>query len=285
MNEKNIPTLRLSVITVTHNHAAYINGYLKSLLPQVKQLGGEVIIVDNQSDDESGDIIQQYPEVHLYINRERRGFAANNNFGMANARGRYLLLLNPDTEVLPGAIEKLVCFMDNHPEVGLCGAKLFFPDGRFQPSARRFPTLGSVVARRTPFRVLLRNSRFNRRHLMLNLEHNSQPQEVDWLLGACLMVRREILKEVGPFDEGFYLYVEDIDWARRIHKAGWKICYVPTAQIIHHHQAISDKRLLSYRSWLHTCSMVRYTRKYLLFFIPWLSIRDNEMDIWRSANE
>jgi hypothetical protein len=275
-----MPELLLSVITVTHNHDRYIDRCLDALVPEVKRIGGEVIVVDNLSDDKSAAIARSYPDVHLYLNPERRGFAANNNFGMAVSKGRYLLLLNPDTEVLPGALDKLIQFMDEHPDVGLCGAQLLFPDGSIQPSPRRFPTWGSVLARRTPLRIFLRNSPYNRRHLMLD-EDRSLPRPVDWLLGACLFIRREVLETADPLDEGFFLYVEDIDWARRIHKAGWQVYYVPTAQIIHHHLAVSDKHFLSYRMWLHLKSMIRYTRKHLLPPIPWIAIRENKTKIWQ----
>lgn len=282
MNSPFVPTKPLSVIVVTHNHAAYLARCLDSLIPPVAALGGEVIVVDNCSDDDSAAIAGQYREIRLCINQHRRGFAANSNYGMAQAAGRYLLLLNPDTEVLPGALENLIGFMDNHPRVGLCGAQLLFPDGQIQPSPRRFPTLGSFIARRTPLRMFMQNSRFNQQHLLLNLDH-SQPQAVDWLLGACLFVRRQALEEVGPLDEGYFLYVEDIDWAKRMHQAGWQVYYVPSAQIIHHHLAVSDKKFFSQRTWIHTLSMLRYTRKFLLPPIPWLSIRENKKAVWSAS--
>jgi GT2 family glycosyltransferase len=272
-------TLPLSVIVVTHNHAAYLKRCLDSLLPEVQQVTGEVFVIDNRSDDDSAAIARAYPTVQLHVNTVRRGFSANNNCGMALAQGRYLLILNPDTEVLSGALKSLIDFMDHHPQVGLCGAQLLFPDGTVQPSPRRFPTLGSVIARRTPLRLFLRYSRLNQHHLMQDMDH-SQIQPVDWLLGACLLIRREVLETVGPLDEGYFLYVEDIDWARRMHQAGWQIYYVPTAQIIHHHLAVSDKNLFSRYMWLHLRSMVRYVRKYLLPPLPWLSIRENQREIW-----
>jgi len=277
---KNI--LPISVITVTHNHGQYIDRALKSLIPEVASVGGEILVVDNKSDDESAAIASNY-EVKLYINTERRGFSANNNFAMARAKGRYLLLLNPDTEILPGALKTLIEFMEENPQVGLCGAQLLFPDGEIQPSPRRFPNLGSTIARRSPLRIFLKQSSLNRRHLMLDVDR-TQPQPVDWLLGACLFIRREILEQVGPLDEGFFLYVEDIDWALRIHQAGWQVYYVPTAKIIHHHLAVSDKKLLSYYSWLHLKSMIRYIRKHLLPKIPLISITGNETKIWQSAD-
>ena len=276
------PDPSLSVIIVTHNHAGYLRRCLDSLLPEVAQVGGEVILIDNQSDDDSASIAADYPQVRLWVNQTRQGFAANGNRGLALARGRYLLLLNPDTEVLPGALAALIAFMDGRPQVGLCGAQLLFPDGTIQPSPRRFPNLGSVIARRTPLRVFLRHSRFNQRHLMLDLDH-TQPQAVDWLLGACLFVRRQILETIGPLDEGYFLYVEDIDWARRVRDAGWQIYYVPSAQIIHHHLAVSDKHFLSRRMWFHFGSMWRYTRKHLLPALPWLSPPDNQRQVWEAT--
>ncbi|MFN9176001.1 MAG: glycosyltransferase family 2 protein [Synechocystis sp.] len=274
----------LSIITVTHNHRQYIERYMQALLPECQKLGAEVIMVDNRSDDDSAYLINQYPQVKLHINQKRRGFSANNNYGMAMATGQYLLLLNPDTEVKQDALKNLIDFMEKNPDVGLCGAQLLFPDGTIQPSPRRFPTFGSTIARRTPLRRFLKNSNLNKRHLMFDLNHH-HPQAVDWLLGACLMIRREVLTTVGPLDEGFFLYVEDIDWAKRIHQAGWQVFYVPTAQIIHHHIAISDKHFFSRYMWLHLQSMMRYVRKHLLPPIPFLAIRGNNFDIWRSSNK
>jgi N-acetylglucosaminyl-diphospho-decaprenol L-rhamnosyltransferase len=276
-------SLPLSTITVTHNHANYIGRCLDVLVPEVSRLGGEVIVVDNASDDDSAAIAQQHPSVQLHINKVRQGFSANNNYGMAFAKGRYLLLLNPDTEVQPGALETLIQFMDAHPQVGMCGAQLLFPDGTIQPSPRRFPSIGSVIARRTPLRIFLRQSVLNQHHLMGDLDH-SKTQSVDWLLGACMFIRREVLETVGPLDEGYFLYVEDIDWAHRMNTAGWQVYYVPTAQIIHHHIAVSDKKLWSRYMWLHLKSMVRYTRKYLLPPLPGLSIRTESYPVWQKEN-
>jgi N-acetylglucosaminyl-diphospho-decaprenol L-rhamnosyltransferase len=273
----------LSVITVTHNHANYIGRCLDALVPAISAIGGEIIVIDNRSDDNSAEIIKHYPSVKLIINQSRRGFSANNNYGMALAQGRYLLLLNPDTEVLPGALAQLIAFMNAHPTVGMCGAKLLFPDGTVQPSPRRFPSLGSFIARRTPLRMFLRHSKLNRYHLMLDIDH-TQAMAVDWLLGACMFIRREILETVGPLDEGYFLYVEDIDWARRMHAANWAIYYVPQAQIVHHHLAVSDKKLLSRYTAFHISSMVRYVRKYMLPLGGLcLGVRGIQSPVWQQA--
>lgn len=272
-------SITLSVIIVTHNHAPFIGRCLAAVVPEVERLGGEVLLIDNRSNDDSAAIAQTYPSVQLLINQTRRGFSANNNLGMALAKGRYILLLNPDTEVQPGALSTLLAFMDEHPQVGLCGAQLLFPNGTVQPSPRRFPNLGSVIARRTPLRHFLRQSSLNQHHLMLDADH-SQVRSVDWLLGACLLIRREVLDTVGPLDEGYFLYVEDIDWARRIHAANWQVYYVPTAKIIHHHLAVSDKKLLSRHMGFHIASMIRYARKFMVPALPGLQICGLRTDLW-----
>jgi GT2 family glycosyltransferase len=117
---------------------------------------------------------------------------------------------------------------------------------------------------------------------MLDLDHGAA-RPVDWLLGACMCVRRSAVQEVGPLDEGYFLYVEDIDWARRMHAGGWEVYYVPAAQFLHHHLAVSDKRLFSRRTLIHTLSMWRYARKYLLPPLPGLRIKGYEDAAWRGA--
>lgn len=274
--------LTVSIIIVTHNHANYIKTCLDSLLLDLNEIPSEVIVVDNCSEDKSADFVKQYSDVKLYSNSNRQGFSANNNFGIAMSSGRYILLLNPDTEVMPGAISTMISFMNSHPKAGMCGAQLLFPDGSIQPSPRRFPTFGSVLSRRTPLRVFLRNSQLNERHLMKDIDH-SQIQKVDWLLGACMFIRREILDSVGPLDEGYFLYVEDIDWARRMRNNDWQIFYVPSAKIIHHHLAVSDKKFLSRFMWLHLRSMLLYARKFLVPKIPVLSVSYSRHPVWENA--
>jgi GT2 family glycosyltransferase len=112
-------------------------------------------------------------------------------------------------------------------------------------------------------RVFLRNSKANAAHLMLDTT-STAPLDVDWLLGACLFVRREAIADVGLLDEGYFLYVEDIDWSYRMHQKGWRVVWLPQAEIVHHHQATSDRKLLSWHSWVHLKSMIRYVRKHLL---------------------
>jgi GT2 family glycosyltransferase len=253
----------VSVVVVTHRHRAFVERCLDALDRVRAEAALEVFLVDNLSRDGTPELVaEKYPWVRLSVRDRRRGFSDNNNYALRQAAGRYVLVLNPDTEVRPGAVAALVRFMDGHPEVGICGAKLLNPDGSVQPSCRRFPTLSSVLARRTPLRGVLKDSAANGRHLMKD-RGATEPMDVDWLLGACLFVRRTAIDEVGLLDEGYLLYVEDIDWCYRMHQKNWGVSWVPEAEIVHHHLAVSDRRLFGWHGWVHLKSMIRYYRKHL----------------------
>jgi GT2 family glycosyltransferase len=253
----------VSVVVVSHGHAAYLERCLASVCAAWPAEALELFVVANLEGDGTTDVVRgAFPHAVLLENDAPRGFSANNNAVLRVGRGRYFLLLNPDTEVRPGAVEALVGAMERDPGIGLCGPQLRYPDGRIQPSCRRFPSLASVIARRSPLRVLFRDSPANRRHLMADFDH-ARGAVVDWMLGACLLVRRAMLEDVGLLDEGYFLYVEDIDWAYRARAAGWSAWYEPGAQVVHHHLARSDRALLSRYSWWHLRSMWRFYRKHL----------------------
>jgi GT2 family glycosyltransferase len=254
----------LSIIIISHNHARYLPACLGSLLYAAGRLAMEVFVVDNCSTDGTAEVARaHFPSVQVIVNPAPRGFAANNNAAIRLSWGRYILLLNPDTVVQEGALETLVAYMDAHPGVGICGPQLCFPDGLVQPSCRRFPTWRSTLARRTPLRRFLWNSSLNAYHLMADFDH-AREQAVDWMLGACLMARRAAIEDVGLLDEGFFLYVEDIDWCYRMYRHGWSVVYVPSARVVHHHLAETDRRWLTWRTWTHYRSMARFVWKHYL---------------------
>jgi len=264
----------ISIVIVSHNHAGYLPDCLRSLAPNVHASQLEVFVVDNCSTDGSALLVREgFPWVKLIENQRRLGFAANNNCAIRQSKGRYVLILNPDTETPSGALESLSAFADTHPHIGISSLQLRFPDGKIQPSCRRFPTFGSVLVRRTPLRKFLRNSSLNARHLMSDFDH-AHTAPVDWALGACLLARREFLFDVGLMDEGYFLYVEDIDWCYRAWQSDWEVWYYADAHIVHHHLAESDRRLWSRASWFHLQSMWRYYRKHLA--PGWMSLRVGE---------
>lgn len=186
----------------------------------------EVIVVDNASTDGSPEMVAaEFPEARLIRNAENYGYARANNIGITASRGRYVLLLNSDTVVPAGALAHLVAFMDGHPRAAACSPRLLRPDGTPQPYA-----FGGDP---TPLYLLRRG--FNRLLLGRPLHDwaGAEPIQVDWVSGACLLVRRMAVEQVGLLDEAMFMYFEDSDWCRRMRLAGWQIWYVPTAAITH----------------------------------------------------
>ena len=155
----------------------------------------------------------------------------------------------------------LPAFAEAHPRCGIAAPQLRYPDGRWQPSRRSFPTVRGTLVRRTPLRRVLHPEERQRRHYLLD-ERPEQPAQSDWLLGAFLFLRRELLEELGGLDEGYRLYGEDIDLAWRARQAGWERWYVPGAVVIHHHQAVTDRRFLTRRTLWHWRSILRFVRKH-----------------------
>lgn len=247
---------------VAHEHAAYLPTCLDALAAAAGPLAYEVIVVDNKSTDGSADVARRVrPDAIVVENDERHGFATNCNIGLARATGDKILFLNPDTEAQPGSIATMAAYVDEHPDVGILGPLLRFPDGSVQPSCRRFPTVGSAIARRSPLRRFMDDSDANARHLMLDVDH-TEVKDVDWMLGACMMVPRRAIDAVGRMDEAYYLYVEDIDWALRMHQAGWRVVYLPSAEVVHHHLAVTDHTWFTWRTWVHLKGMARFVRKH-----------------------
>jgi N-acetylglucosaminyl-diphospho-decaprenol L-rhamnosyltransferase len=214
----------LSIVIVCHNGWPDLNDCLRSLREHSGSVTHEVIVIDNDSRDSTPDRVEQvFPDIHLVRNPENRGFPAANNQGVAAARGRFLLFLNPDTMVGSGALERLLKELRERPELGGVGPALRTEDGGFQVSFGGRLTFGSELMRK-----LYLNSRLRRR-----IGRWSSPRKVGWLSGACLMVRREALPAPEPFDEGFFLYFEDIDLCFRMRTAGWPLAFVPGAQVRH----------------------------------------------------
>ncbi|OQX81755.1 MAG: hypothetical protein B6D56_01385 [Candidatus Omnitrophica bacterium 4484_70.1] len=255
----------VSIAIIGHNHRQYLDTLFKSIFSSSCNVRWEVIFVDNTGKDGSGKFIaQRYPQVTVINNPQPYSFSYNNNIAFQASQGRYFLMLNPDTELKDYALDRLVEFMDKTPDAGACGAKLIFPEGTLQFSCRRFPTIRSFILRRTPLRIFFPQRYRDRKHLMVDFSHNV-PTKVDWLLGACIMVRRSVFEQLKGLDENFEMYCEDIDFCRRIYKAGWNVYYVPQAEIIHHHLAETDKSFFSPNTLKHYKSMWYYIKKHGLW--------------------
>lgn len=231
------PSVDLSVIIVTYNSRGLTLACVASVLAEQARGGPqtELIVVDNASTDGTADALRELaPGANVLVQGSNLGFARGNNVGLAAARGRYLLLLNSDTEVRAGALAALVAFMDSHAESGACGPMLLNPDGTLQPSGRDLPTLGSLFADMTKLH------RLRRRNLYAQVGRDyGEVAAVGELSAAALLVRRTVYEQVGGLDPAFFAYYEDVDWCKRIGDAGYRIYYVPAARIMHHWQGTS----------------------------------------------
>jgi GT2 family glycosyltransferase len=199
--------------------------------------------------------------VRVLENPRALTFAANVNLGIASTTGEYVLVSNPDAIPEPDAVATLVAFADAHARCGLAGPQLRWPDGTWQPSRRRFPTVRGTLVRRTPLRRLRPPYETQREHYGLD-EHPSEPVQADWMLGAFLLMRRAMLEEIDGWDAGFRHYCEDIDLAYRAARAGWERWYVPDAVVIHAYAAVIDRRFLSRHTLWHARGMARFVRKH-----------------------
>ncbi len=216
--------MTVSAVLVNYNDREHIGACLDSLLPELAGPGDEVIVVDNASTDGSREMVaERYPRVRLLTNKKNLGFARANNRGIRESRGGFLLILNTDTVLRPYSVRRLVETLESEPGAGACGPALVHPDGRFQVSfGREVGFFGQL------FQKGLLNPWWKRR-----LRRAVKPRDAAWLSAACLLVRREAVERVHGFDEGFFLYFEDIDLCRRLRDAGWRLVFDPRVQVQH----------------------------------------------------
>jgi GT2 family glycosyltransferase len=211
----------LSIIIVNWNTCDLLADCLKSIYTTTQDLSFETIVIDNGSSDGSVARVQaEFPQVRLVVNGQNVGFAPANNQGIARGQGRYLLLLNSDTQVQPGALAALVRFADAQPQAGVVGCRLLNADGSLQPSWANFPTVWTEVTGQ-----LVRGGRV--------VANQAEAVEVDWVGGACFLVRAKAVAAVGLLDERYFMYAEEVDWCYRMQQYGWKIYYLVNAQVIH----------------------------------------------------
>jgi GT2 family glycosyltransferase len=239
--------LDISFIIVNWNTKDLLLKCLASIYRTVNEIAFEVWVVDNGSSDGSvGAIKEKYPHIKVIENRTNLGFAAANNLALERMDGHYALLLNSDTVLTEGAVSELYNFMQENPETAITCGQLLNPDGSKQNSIANFPSLLSLVSNETLLRFLL-PSRFPSK----KREYRT-PIEIDSCIGACMLIRKKAIDEVGFLDDRYFFFLEETDWAYRIKKAGWKILFVPAARIFHAQGKSvgirSDARIMFYRS-------------------------------------
>jgi GT2 family glycosyltransferase len=251
----------ISVVIVSWNIRDLLSRCIASVKREADSAGlrVEVIVVDNASSDSTVECLaREVPDVAIIALSENRGFAAANNLGIARARGSALLLLNPDTKMLPGSLSALRRALHASPHIGLVGALLLNPDGSLQSAGYRFPGLVQVFLDLFPIHPRLIGSRLNGR---MPTGDGLSPLAIDHPLGACMLVRRTVIEQIGMLDEQYFMYSEEIDWCRRIKAAGWTILTAPAARVIHYGGQSTGQMAEDMFLQLHR-SRNRYFRRY-----------------------
>jgi len=221
----------LSVIIVNRNTQALLRNCLLSLQRAGNALSTEIWVVDNASGDGSVEMVRvEFPQVKLIVNQENLGFARANNQALAQSAGRYCLLLNPDTVVPAGALDRLVQFMEDTLDAGVVGCAQIYPDGQWQITCHRAITLSREVFVALGLAGIVRGLT----DYGVHPDQLRSPRSVDWVEGGVLLIHKTALKAVGQMDEAFYMYVEDADLCFRVRRAGFRVYYVPDVQVIHH---------------------------------------------------
>ncbi len=252
--------IELSIIIVSWNVADLLEICLNSILRNTNPAKTEIIVVDSASADDSVDRLRaNYPQIKLMAQAENLGFSRSNNIGLAAASGNYLMLLNPDTEIIEDALGQMQQYLEDHPDVGIVGPHTLNSDGTTQSTRRRFPSLLIGFFESTWFQG------FAPKSMLTNYYVENEPDnaviDVDWVQGSALMTRRTVYEQIGGLDEGYTMYSEEIDWCKRAKAAQWRVVYLGTARIIHHGGKSSEQ--VTARKHIHFQeSKLRYFRKY-----------------------
>lgn len=257
----------LSIVIVNYNSKEKTLNCLASLFASdLEGITWEAIVVDNHSGEAIAEALKaRYPRVRLIQSERNRGMGGGNNLGAKQATGEFLLVLNPDTRVLPEAIRLMLFYLKAHGEAGAVGPKLLYPDGSLQYSCLHFPGLMMPFYRRTFLGRFAKKQL--ERFLLLGFDHASI-KDVDWLMGSCLLIRKELFDKLKGFDERFFMYFEDTDFCRRVWQSGAKVVYLPQAVVIHDHGRASAENpwylapLVNQLSRIHLASWLKYLWKW-----------------------
>lgn len=254
--------MKLGVVIIHYNTSEDLERCLVSLRHAAPACEHAVMVVDNASADPGLEGVRaRFPEVHWQLNTENAGYSRAVNQGLEALDADYTLVLNPDIVIQPGSLDALLAVGDANPRAGIVAPQLLNEDGTIQDSCRRFYTLRTLLMRRTVLGKIFRNDRAVDEHLMRDFDHLSQ-RPVDWVIGGAMLVRREAVVRVGPMDERFFLYFEDVDWCYRMNQSGWDVLYTPDARFVHRHRRDSARGVTHRSFWLHLGSLITFYEKW-----------------------
>lgn len=252
----------ISIIIVSWNTRDLLKECLQSIYEHTRGVAFEIFVIDNASTDGTVKMLKSlrstpsYRALTLVLNHANRGFASANNQGIARAKGKYVLLLNPDTRLRENSFSTMISYMDKNPRCGILGCHLSNPDGSHQDSVRRFPRLLDQSLILLKLNRLFLNTTPINRYLCKKFNYKI-PQEVDQVMGACFMIRKEIINLIGPLDEGFFNWFEEVDFCKRTKKADYTICYLPETTVVHHH-GVSFKQVMTLKKQIMWNNSLRY---------------------------
>lgn len=267
MKTKDEKKFKLSICIISFNALDYLKKCLTSVYASHEDIEFEVIVVDNNSkEDNVGYIKKNFPQIKLIANQENNYFAAGNNQAFAVASGEYILLLNPDAEVISGSLTKMVQYLDKNKKIGVLGPKLLNSDGTLQGSISNYLTILDLIKEYTFYFKI-------ERVIKKNPSQYSYTHFVDSMLGACLLVRKTVIDEVGPLDEFFKFYAEEVDFLFRVKEKKWKICFYPEVSIYHHSNKCAGQNKLRRVSSLeeNLKSQYRFIRKHRKYIETFLA--------------
>jgi hypothetical protein len=255
------PAVDLSILIVNYNTQDLLRQCLRSIYDVNPGMSFEVVVVDNASSDRSAEMVKrEFPDAVLIRNTRNEGFSVANNIAMKASRGKYVLLLNSDTIVVPGTLGRMVSFLEGNPDVGVAGCRLVRPSGELDFACRRsFPTPMVSLTRLLRLNRIFPGSRFFGRYNLTFLDEKEN-YEVDSIVGAFMLARRRVFEEVGGLDEDYFMYGEDVDWCYRIKQARWKVAYLGDSHVVHYKGAISRKESFRMNYHFHRAMYLFHTK-------------------------
>ena len=252
----------VSIVIITWKMKQLLEVVLNTIKEFTIDLNYELILIDNNSQDGTSEMIKEHhSEAVLIENSKNMGVAPARNQGLKIAKGKYILILDADMELVENTIKKLYDFMENNPDCGLVGSKLVDTKRQLQFSCKKFPTATSLILRRLEHFDFSKNSETYKKHIMSDWDHK-EIREVDYVIGACQFFRRDVIGRIGYYDEHIFYGPEDLDFCLRVWRAGWKVVYNPETFIIHHEQRITKKKLFSSITFKHIKGIFYIFRKY-----------------------